>query len=203
MVKFSEQLKKFLDSDERKTFIMKQIAHDTHVENIVLKYVEKFHSLSEEKKLQILSKLKEKYESIKYITRFDPYNGPDYSLYYILERYAMQYCKKVVPYFSEECYDIKKYDILGKYILQVRNILFRTDYVLYEIGNGVIPHYFPNKKYYISRYGSELFETDSDMTMHDIINQIIEHQYEGYTYVVEGEGEVVYTIKTNGEIERI
>lgn len=39
------------------------------------------------------------------------------------------------------------------------------------------------------------------MTMRDIINQIIEHQYEGYSYVVEGEG--VYTIKPNGEIERI
>lgn len=201
MGQLSEQLKTFLDSDEGKTFITKQIAHDTHVENIVLKYVEKFHSLSEEKKLQILSKLKKKYESIKYITRFDPYNGPDYSLYYILGRYAMKYGKQVVPYFGEDCYDMKKYDILGKYILEVRNILFRTDYDLYEIGNAVIPHYFPNKKYYISRYGSELFETDSDMTMRDIINQIIEHQYEGYSYVVEGEG--VYTIKPNGEIERI
>lgn len=201
MGQLSEQLKNFLDSDEGKTFIANQIAHDTHVENIVLKYVEKFHSLSEEEKLQILSKLKEKYESTKYLTRFDPYNGPDYSLYYILERYAMQYCKKVVPYFDEDWCDIEKYDILGKYLLEVRNSGFGTDYVLYEIGNAVIPHYFPNKKYYIYRYGNELFATDSDMTMRDIINQIIEHQYEGYSYVVEGEG--VYTIKPNGEIERI
>lgn len=63
----SEQLIKFLDSEEGKLAIEKEKKHWELLNEITDKWMGKFHNLAEAKKIELLRKLKTKYESKEYL----------------------------------------------------------------------------------------------------------------------------------------
>lgn len=200
MGKLSEQLKAYLESEEGKTRLQQEKAHMAHVESINEKYIEKFHSMSNEEKITFLYKLKEKYNSVEYFKRFNDYNMGYYkSLYSLLWAYAEKYCVEVIPSIEESTHGFyRAYDLLGVFILEELDEMFSIDYQLYEIGDAVVPHKFPRNEYVVKRYGSPMFITDSEDTLADVVAQVFRKRLEGYTYTLNGEE---YRINTNGTVK--
>lgn len=202
MGKLSEQLKVYLESEEGKTRLQQEKAHMAHVESINEKYIEKFHSMSNEEKIAFLYKLKEKYDSAEYYKRFNDDNMGHYkSLYRLLWAYAEKYCVEVIPPFEKSTYCFyRKYDLLGVFILEEIDELFSVDYQLHEVGDVVVPHKFSRKEYVVKRFGVPMFITDSEETLADVVAQVFEKHLEGYTYTVNGEE---YRINVDGTVKFI
>ena len=192
----SDQLIKFIDSEEGRLVIEKEKMHWKHLNEITDKWMRKFHNLADAKKIELLRKLKTKYESEKYLSRFkDRLEGPHYPLYSLLETYATTYGREVILPFCEECEFVSAYHICGYFVLKITDVMSYSSYELEEYVDRIIPRKFNDTTYCVYRDGEEVFTTSSKLTFEDALAQIREKHLEGYTATI---NDIEYLIDKEG-----
>lgn len=205
----SEQLIKFLDSEEGKLAIEKEKKHWEHLNEITDKWMGKFHNLAEAKKIELLRKLKTKYESEEYLSRFkNRLENPHYPLYGLLETYAVTYGRQVILSNLENEF-VTKFHICDNFVLKIFDGLYQTSYQLEEYVDRIIPHKFYDTTYSVYRYGEQVFTTTSKLSFDDALAQIKEKHLEGYTviideneYIIKKDGRLIFSkIVDNGELQ--
>lgn len=202
MGQFSEQIKAFLNSPQAEDAIKQYNDHIEHCKKINEKYVKKFNDFSKEKKIEILNKLMNKYNSNEYQDRY--YNKgqyPTFNLYDRLEEWCANYnCPKVLQLNPEDNWI--GYDILeGEFLFECLYD-FSSNYSLKKCKKGVvIPHDFteplPSEYHLINNHGKCICVTTSKLTIMDCLNQIRKQKLGGYVLKYEG---AEYPIKNNGLI---